>query len=130
MGENEIQFAIQKLRNRKTVGPDEITDGIIKINEEWLSPTLKQLRNTCRDKNAMPRGWLEVITPSYIKNETGDHNNYRPITLINVIYNLRATIMSNRLRPLLNLITQDSQYTYKKQKSTIDALALINTSKN
>ena len=32
--ENEIEIAIQKLRNRKTVGADEITDGIIKINAD------------------------------------------------------------------------------------------------
>ena len=53
-------------------------------------------------------------------------DNYRPITLINIIYKIWATIMPNRLNPILNLLTEDNQYAYKQKRSTIDVLALIN----
>ena len=79
----------------------------------------------------MPSGWLEGMMPLLRKkNETGDiNNNCRPITLMNIIHKLWDAIMPYRLNPLLNLLTQDSQYAYKSNKSTIDGLEMINAYK-
>ena len=75
----------------------------------------------------MPKSWLEgVITFLHKKNATDKLDNYRPITLINIIYKIWATIMAARLNTILNLITTESQYAYKKKKSTIDILDLVN----
>ena len=60
------------------------------------------------------------------KQARGDINNYRPITLINMIYKIWDTITSQRLNPILNLLTEDDQYAYKHKRSTIDILAIVN----
>ena len=62
----------------------------------------------------------------YTQNETGKLEIYRPITLINIIYKKRASIMTARLNHVLNLLTVDNQYAYKSKKSTIDILSAIN----
>ena len=43
-----------------------------------------------------------------------------------MIYKIWATIMSQRLNPILNLLTQDEQYAYKHKRSAIDILATVN----
>ena len=75
----------------------------------------------------MPKRWLEgVITFLRKKDATDKLDNYRPITLINIIYKIWAIIMSTRLNPVLNLLTSENQYAYKKKRSTVDVLALVN----
>ena len=77
--------------------------------------------------NAMPKGWLNgVMTFLRKKKARDDHNNYRPITLINTIYKIWATVMSQRLKPILNLLTEDDQYEYKSKRPTIDIIEIVN----
>ena len=64
------------------------------------------------------------------KNSRGDINNYRPITLINMIYTIWATVTSQRVNTILNLLTEDDQYAYKNKRSTIDILAIVNNQLN
>ena len=64
--ENETKIDIQKLSNGKTVGIDAITAEAIKINADWLTPTLKQLLNTFGDKNATGGGSGE-LRPSFAR---------------------------------------------------------------
>ena len=45
-----------------------------------------------------------------------------PITLLTSIYKIWATVLSNRLCPFLNILTNEHQCAYKKHKSTIDIL--------
>ena len=70
-------------------------------------------------------GWNNGIDQQ--ENATGNLDNYQPITLIRIIYKLWATITSDRLNPLLNLLTKDSIYEYKSKKSTIDVTPMTNT---
>ena len=60
------------------------------------------------------------------KNAEDDINNYRPITLINMVYEIRATIMPQRLNPMLNLLAEDDQDGYKNKRSAIDILEMVN----
>ena len=42
-----------------------------------------------------------------------------------MIYKIWATILSNRLTPILNLLTSESQTEYKNSRSTHDVLSLL-----
>ena len=45
-----------------------------------------------------------------------------PVTLLNTINKIWATIVTNRIAPILNLITKDNQCAYKSKRSTMDAI--------
>ena len=112
----EIQKEIQKISNGKAVGRDQIESATFKGNSEWVTPILQKLYNASKQNNEMPKRWIEgVITFIHNKNATDNLGNYRPITLINIIYKIWATIMSTRLSPILNLLTSDIQYAYKQK---------------
>ena len=49
-------------------------------------------------------------------------SNFRPITMINSIYKIWATISTNRLKHITNRLTDERQHAYKSNKSTIDAI--------
>ena len=52
-------------------------------------------------------------------------NNFRPITLINIIYKIWAIIMTNRISPYMSLLTRVTQKAYKTGRSTLDILSLV-----
>ena len=52
-------------------------------------------------------------------------NNFRPITLLNIVYKIWAIVITNRLTPYMNLLTQETQSAYETGRSTIDILSLI-----
>ena len=52
-------------------------------------------------------------------------DNYRPITLLNTIWEMWEYIFGNRLTPLLNLLTEEEQTAYKPNRSTLGFLSQI-----
>ena len=52
-------------------------------------------------------------------------SNFRPIALLNSIYKIRATVITNRLTPTMNMLTDEGQHAYEPNKSTIDAIYAI-----
>ena len=87
---------------------------------------MRKLMSDQMDKHKVtPKRWLQgVMTFLQKKNARDDLNNYRPITIIDVIYKIWATITPQRLNPILDLPTEDDQYAYKQKRSTIDILSI------
>ena len=50
--------------------------------------------------------------------------NFRPVTLLNIIYKLWAIIITNRLAPYMNILTKETLTAYKTGRPTIDILSL------
>ena len=51
----------------------------------------------------LPKNWLRGIITFIFKNKDKyDINNYRPITITNIIYKIWATAITNRLQTYLN----------------------------
>ena len=75
----------------------------------------------------IPKKWLQgIITFIYKNKDKHDLNNYRPITITNIIYKIWATTITNRMKPYLNILTSELQTAYKDGRSTIDVLYLLN----
>ena len=54
---HEFAREIQKLSNRKSVGYDDLTAEVFKINSTWLIPIIKQMCNIIAHRKAMPKWW-------------------------------------------------------------------------
>ena len=124
---SEIKQAISQLSNRKSVGKDGITAEVVKENEEWITPMIEIILHNCQITHSMPKQWLHGVM-AFIpkgKKDKSSLNNFRPITLIQIIYKIWAIILTNRITPYMSLLTNETQTAYKTGRSTIDILSLI-----
>ena len=122
ISKKEIIEATKSQKNDKSTGNDWIPAEIFKQNiDEWATYLEKYFNNI--NNGEMPDLWKQGVVILIPK--TGDKrniNNYRPITLLNSIYKIWATIITNKLKPYMNLRTCEMQHGYKIKKSTVDII--------
>jgi hypothetical protein len=95
---NEVNDIIQKLRNNKAPGPDNIISELIKGGGQKLKHRIYMLILKIWEKDELPADWENsIICPIYKKGDRLQCKNYRPITLLNVTYQIFATILCNKL---------------------------------
>jgi hypothetical protein len=126
----EVILAINKLKSGKASGPDGIsTEFIIKAKDILLSP-LTCLFNAIFKSGMFPKEWSKgTIIPIFKKGSNNDPNNYRGITLNNVLAKLFSSIINNRLNKWAeghNVYTK-GQFGFRQGHSTIDAIFVLNT---
>ena len=61
----------------------------------------------------------------YKKGNTSDLSNYRPISLLNTMYKLFASIVQNRLANGIDQHMHGTQYGFRKARSTQQAIHII-----
>jgi hypothetical protein len=68
-----------------------------------------------------------VVKPIYKNGTKEDVNNYRPITRVPTLSNILENVIANQLIAFLDKhsILNKSQFGFKKNKSTNDAIAII-----
>jgi len=114
--EEEIEKAINKLATRKATGDDEITGEIIKQNKDWIKKVIRKMIQRMEEGGRMNRKWVSG-TMTFIykgKKDQMEIKNYRPITLLNIIYKIWAIVMTEKLAVIMNIITTEQQTAYKK----------------
>ena len=86
--EREIQNAITSLQNRKSVGEDGITAETIKQNTKWAAPILRMKLPNRQIPHTAPKQWKRGVVAFIPKGKKGKTalSNFRPITLIRIIY--------------------------------------------
>ena len=63
----------------------------------------------------MPEIWKEGIVAYIFKKGQKELKNYRPVVLLTTIYKIWATIIANRIQPLLIILTKDNQCAYRRK---------------
>uniref|UniRef100_A0A8C6Y8P5 Reverse transcriptase domain-containing protein n=1 Tax=Naja naja TaxID=35670 RepID=A0A8C6Y8P5_NAJNA len=91
----ELQEAILKQKNNKTLGPDGLPGELYKTLQEKLEMQLLELFYEVLTTAKLPKSWGKTYI-RLIPKEDLDHQliqNYRPISLLNVDYKLFMSIM-------------------------------------
>ena len=134
-GDFDIEFTMTELRsavfsqnNNKNPGMDSIPSEIIKASFDLISPFLLNLYNKMYSTGEYPRSWGEsIIQPIFKKGDANDPQNYRGITLINVLAKIYSQLLLNRLTKWSaehETIT-NNQFGFQKGKSTTDCVFLL-----
>ena len=100
---DEVAKAIDKLKNGKSGGEDNIINEYIKLSSELLINRYVNLFNLILSSGVYPRSWtLGTIIPIYKnKGDIEDPANYRPITLSSCLAKLFSLILNERLTNFL-----------------------------
>jgi sorting nexin-29 len=74
----------------------------------------------------IPSNWRTcIICPIFKKGDKLDCNNYRGITLLNVVNKVLSTLISEKLKIITERITGEYHYGFRRDKSTIAQLFII-----
>ena len=121
--EDEIRSALRKLKSGKASGPDGISSDfylhVCDIHLKFLLPLFNKIFST----GQYPECWSEaLIFPLHKKGSTENTNNYRGISLLNVISKLYSTVINERLSNFCsqNGLIPEAQAGFRKGYSTID----------
>ena len=122
ISKEEVMENMQRMKNGKAVGPDDIPVEVWKYLGESALKFLTKLYNRTMESERMPEEWRDSVLIPIFKNK-GDVqscSNYRGIKLIGQTMKLWERIIERRLRRDLTFSNQ--QYRFMPGKSTTDAL--------
>lgn len=122
----KIISLLKTLKSNKATGPDNIPASMIKDAKEELSVPLCILANQSLDTGLFPTSEKTAkVTPIYkASGERSDFDNYRPISVLNVLSKVLEKIVYQQLVDYLeeNNLLYQNQYGFRKNKCTQDAV--------
>ena len=126
----EINEQISKLKNKKSPGPDGLCSQIIKKGKEFLLLFLITIFNCILSVGYYPLAWTEALVfMLYKKGDAGDVNNYRSISLLNIMSKLLSSILQKRLYKWCSSfnVLSENQFGFRPGRSTVDCIFIHNT---
>ena len=116
--QDELRHAVSKLKNRKSPGPDHITNEMLKYGGEALEQEILKLFNKIPDQ------WRTGITiPIFKKGSKKNTSNYRGISLLCSMSKLLTKIISEKLSQTIK--TSEEQQGFRRNRSTVDAIFVL-----
>lgn len=119
----EVHKAIEKMKNRKSPGPDGIPAEIYKYGGPSISAYLHSLLVSCWRARKIPAQWKEscIVTIYKNKGDKSECGNYRGISLLDVAGKVLTRVMLSRLlKHFADTILPESQCGFRADRSTID----------
>ena len=93
-------MAIDKLKNHKSPGIDEIPAELIKAGGGTICLEIHKCITSIWKKEKLPEEWKEsIVLPIHKKGDKTDCNNYKDISLLPATYKILSNILLSRLVP-------------------------------
>lgn len=128
--ESEMHDAVFSQNNNKAPGTDGMISEIFKAAYNIIAPFLLKLYNRLFINGEYPLTWGEgIITPIFKKGDVNNAQNYRGITLINILAKIYSQILLNRLTKWTVKYDKicNNQFGFQKNKSVVDCLFILHT---
>ena len=127
----ELNKLINKLKNNKASGVDNIINEFLKFSPESYKNLLLKLFNVILKTGIIPSDWcLSFINPIYKnKGQKSDPNNYRGISIISCLGKLFTSLINERLTKFadLNEIIGEEQAGFRAGYSTQDHIFTLHS---
>ena len=106
----EVQKAVDQLKNNKAPGEDGIFPEMFKAGEERLKNYLTKLFNNIWVTREIPSEWKQgVIVKIPKKGDLSECGNWRGITLSPIALKVFCKVLLNRMEPVLDGLLRDEQ---------------------
>ena len=127
----EVEQIINNLKPKTSMDVHYLHTKLLKMTNKWIKEPLADIINLCFEKSTVPRDMkIAKITPIYKKGDPSQCSNYRPVAVLPVFSKVFEAALLSRLSGFVQSqeILSDSQYGFRKGRSTIDAVrALLDT---
>ena len=120
----DINQALDQLSSGKAPGNDGIPVEVIKCAKGTLLKELHEILCQCWREGEVPQDMRDanIVTLYKNKGDRGDCNNYRGISLLNIVGKLFAKVVLMKLRVLAERIYPESQCGFRAKRATIDMI--------
>jgi len=120
----EVEKVINSLKNKNSLGHDDIPVKVIKISKHYLSKVLSHLINSSFVSGIFPKQLKKSkVISIHKKSDNKTKSNYRPISILPIISKIYEKIVSNQFTNYLeeNRIFNNIQHGFRPGKSVITA---------
>ncbi|CAI5441711.1 unnamed protein product [Caenorhabditis angaria] len=122
----EIRSALSTFPNGKSAGEDKITADFLKKCTEKIIGTITKCFNQIIDQCQIPQAWKNSKTILIFKKGDRENlENYRPITILPVLYKLFTKCILRRIRRTLEEAQPIEQAGFRRSFSTLDHISTI-----
>ena len=122
---DEIVRTINNLKTKSTMDIHNLNTKILQWSAQYIASPLSDIINECFVEAIVPLQMkIAKIIPVFKKGDHSDCANYRPIAVLPALSKVLEATLLERLLGFLQAqaIISDSQYGFRKGKSTIDAV--------
>ncbi|XP_019181390.1 PREDICTED: uncharacterized protein LOC109176414 [Ipomoea nil] len=121
----EVRKAVFGMKRMGNPGPDGIQAAFYQDFWDIVSNPITDLVNQALTTGRVPVGILEsFVTLIPKKDNTESAADFRPITLLNVVFKIITKVVVNRLRPLMDKLVGPHQNSFLPGRSTLDNIVL------
>ena len=125
--DEEIEAQLKKLKKNKAPGEDDIkNEALIYLEGDARTCLKEKLKQVWRGEGYPERWRKGIINPIFKKGDDRAVENYRGVTLLNTEYKLYAMVLGERLKVIAERILPDSQAGFRKGKSAMDNIYILN----
>lgn len=128
---DEIKSVVQKLKNGKSAGSDNILNEYIKYTLDDMLAIYVLLFNVILDKGIIPESWTEGIMIPICKNKGSklDPASYRGITLNSCLSKTFTAVLNNRLNKFADEVEliSGAQAGFRSGFSTVDNIFVLHS---
>ena len=123
----ELGSALKKMKNSKSPGIDGISVDFLKVFWGKLKFFITNAINSCYSKGIMSTSMRQAIITCIPKGDKDRKfiKNWRPISLLTVIYKLASSVIAERIKPFLNAIISEPQSGFIPGRCIGDCTRLI-----
>ncbi|KIH60572.1 reverse transcriptase [Ancylostoma duodenale] len=124
--ESEVAQAIKNMKKETAPGSDNIPADLLRAGNAALYSVLAKHFNNYLENGMIPDQWKKSKTILlFKKGQRGDIANYRPISLLSVVYKTFTKILLNRMRRILDDYQPVEQTGFRKNFSCVDNIQAI-----
>ena len=124
--EEEIGVALRQLQNGKAPGRSGIVSELLKYGEAPLSPYILDLFRSIWLAGAVPQEWRDAqLIPIPKKGDLSLCDNWRGISLLDVVGKLLGRLLQNRLQSAAEAVLPEAQCGFRPGRGCSDAIFTV-----
>lgn len=122
----DVELAINKLKSKKSTGPDDIPSYIYKACKEFLIYPLLIIFNLSVQTGAFPTAFKNSKTiPLYKSGDKQLFSNYRQIVILNALAKVFENVLHDKIYTYVNTYISTKQHGFVKKRSTVTNLITL-----
>jgi hypothetical protein len=121
-----VEKTIKEMRNKKTIGDDDVPGDVLKFLGEGGSKLMTKLINTIYKIGEWPKDFTEVkMIALKKKTQATKCSDHRTISLIAHRAKIVAKILRRRIEKKIEDVLGEDQFAFRRGKGTRDAIGML-----